>query len=148
MLERIASALNASAAELFGSESEIQAHSYAGFEETPSAYVIKTPGIDGSRRLSERARHHQTWRAARTHLAFGILKGDEIHIDLADRHEEGDLVLATKVDLDTGSGVTLLRRTDRRGLVSEDPADAIEAWSGPTHNFAVLGKVIGIIRSI
>ncbi len=148
MLERIATALDASPHELFGSEDIQPAILTSAFSEPASAYVIKAQDAQTERKIADSAHHHQIWRAARSHLAFGILKGDELHIDLHHISRDSGLVLATRVDTETGEGVTLLRRIEHGHLYSEDPSDTPENWSSSTHNYAILGKILGVVRRL
>lgn len=79
--------------------------------------------------------------------ALGVLAGDILVVDLAMRATQGDTVLVTVADLDTGAAETLLRRYVPPFVLSGDPDDPrANLRLDQTGAVAVMGVVTAIIR--
>lgn len=150
MLVQIADALGVSPAELYEVATTIASPQpprvATGFSEDATAYMAEDQQGRTVNQAVSRAVHAQRLIANRNMLGFAILKGDEIIIDIAASTPARGLVAVTRVDLNTGSGVTLIRRIEAGKLFSDEPMSPPDEWEGPDFNFAVMGKVVGIAR--
>lgn len=148
MLVQIADALGVSPAELFEPNAPAPSPNATGFSEEGATYIADAVQAPSTARQTRRVGHQQHLIARRNMLGFAILRGDEIMIDIAAPPPTRGLVAVTRVDLNTGAGVTLIRRIEAGLLISDDPTSPPDEWEGDDFNVAVMGVVVGIVRQL
>lgn len=153
MVARIAQATGASAAELF--DGQVVPHAApkpavdnAGFEEGATVYFIQEGERAEAPKTGVKGRHIQYMRVQRNHAAFGLLKGDELTIDLSAKSPHGQLAIVTQADLLTGNAFTKIKRITPDQILGDDPTEPVESWKSGGHNYAVLGSIISVYRLI
>lgn len=97
--------------------------------------------------VAPRARNGSTWRARASAPLFGILSDDVLIVDLKRNAREGEIVLATVADLNTGSATTVLRKLATPYLLSADPADTTSPLVVDGVRTVVMGPVVAVVRS-
>jgi transcriptional regulator with XRE-family HTH domain len=117
-----------------------------GFAEDGATFVAKPRArdLDAFPDLVE----PQVYRVARHHIAFALLEGDRLVVDMRSTAAPGSLAIVTRADLDTGEAWTLIRRIEDHGILSDDPTEPLEVWNGPGHNYAALGRIAGVVRRL
>lgn len=78
---------------------------------------------------------------------FGLLAGDVLVIDLKAKAQEGDLVIATVADPQTGSAKTVLRRYLPPYLLSPDPEEEEPSLVVDGHRTVINGPVLASFRA-
>lgn len=97
------------------------------------------------RLLAPRARQTSVTRTGA--LLFGILPGDLLVIDLKAPARDGDIVLATVADLNTGFATTILRKLATPYLLSPDPQDAGAPVVADGNRTVIMGPIVAVARS-
>ena len=129
-----------------------------GFSENQAApwIVPAAPGqrgdLEGPRRaliaaLAPSAQNAATFVASTNLLAFGLLAGDVLIVDLKARAKDGDLVLATVADLYTGEASTIVRRLGTPYLLSGDPTDKTPLHVVDGARTVVMGPIVASFRA-
>lgn len=77
---------------------------------------------------------------------FGMLAGDVLVIDLNGTARDGDLVLATVADLNTGSATTLVRKLATPYLLSPHPQETGSPLVADGHRTVIMGPIVAIAR--
>lgn len=78
---------------------------------------------------------------------FGLLEGDVLVIDLKAPARDGDLVIATIADPQTGTAKTVLRRYLSPYLLSPDPAEEEPSIVVDGHRTVINGPVLASFRA-
>lgn len=117
----------------------------SGFEESAAeAYVASESTMTLIRRAMPHISNPATYKAKTAALAFGILQGDVLILDMKDPPANGDVVIASLSDDETGIAQTVIRRMVSGSLISADPSDLPiginEAGAG------IYGPVKGTLR--
>jgi len=109
---------------LFGEDRDGLSHqsttttaSSSGLNE-PEALFIPAP------QAKTRDERLTAFSAAGDHLAFGILKGDTLYLDMSGNQETGDLIIANMAD-ENGSAHTIIRRYAHPYLIPASRSQAI-----------------------
>jgi transcriptional regulator with XRE-family HTH domain len=97
--------------------------------------------------LAPSGRRLTTYRLRTAMPGFALLQGDVLIVDLNTPARQGDLVLATVVDLSTGAGTTLLRRYLPPYLVANDAAADAEMLVVDNHRTSIMGRVSASLRA-
>lgn len=97
--------------------------------------------------LAPRGRTLETYSLSHDMPGFGLYSGDVLVIDLKTPPEAGDLVLATVVDLSTGSGSTVLRRFLPPYLISGDPTLDRVPLVVDNARTSILGRIAASFRA-
>ena len=144
MLTRIAEALEVEVPELFAT-SEPTA---TGFRE-PDVTPIDMTRHDAERlckSLGIKAKHPAFYDLNTSALAFGMVAGDRLAIDLVGSLENGDMVMATITDGSQEKARTAIYRWFDPWLISTEPLAAPTRMEG-SGNVAIVGKVCGLSRA-
>tara|TARA_R110002020_G_scaffold474099_3_gene704525 strand:+ start:983 stop:1549 length:567 start_codon:yes stop_codon:yes gene_type:complete len=145
MLTRIAEALEVEVPELFAT-----ADPTANALREPDATPIDMTRHDAERlckSLGIKAKHPAFYDLNKAALAFGMVSGDRLAIDLNGSLENGDMVLATITDGSQEKAQTAIYRWFDPWLISPDPL-AAPAKMDSSGNVAILGKVCGLSRAL
>lgn len=152
LLQRIATYLSISPAELFieHATNAKQDRSH-GFSEPGEAFFVTNTekvSLTDMDLVTSGTRNSAILRVAATNPFLGLRVGDLAVIDMNVKTAYGKLSAVTRADLKTGSAVTLLRRIERGYIASSDPMESGERWESTAYNYAVLGRVIRIVRDL
>jgi len=90
--------------------------------------------------------HIAIFRVYADEMAFGLLAGDIMVVDLRLHAANGDIVIVTETDIETGSCVTHLARLAGDMIVPSTP-NFKPVQIGDSQAHAVVGKVIASIRA-
>lgn len=128
-------------------------HFSQGMAESQAAYSTATQIqnltdnlLSVLKAVAPTARTLTAYTVAHQQLAFGLLKGDILAVDISEPALDGDLVIATATDVQTGDAVTFIARIVGHWLF---PAELTEKpmQIGDEGSIAVLGVMRGSIRS-
>lgn len=97
--------------------------------------------------LAPKAREAATYITKVGAPLFGLLPGDLLVIDMNTKPRDGDVVLATVADLNTGSGTTVLRKLATPYLLSPDPQDTGLPLVADGNRTVIMGPVVAVARS-
>jgi lambda repressor-like predicted transcriptional regulator len=101
------------------------------------------PLITAAQELAREARHIQYFICRGDFPGFAILRGDLLVIGTPPRTRDGDLVIATLADLDTGVSVTVLRQRMGDRLV---PPFSSQIPDESRLSAGILGTVLAVMR--
>jgi hypothetical protein len=109
------------------------------YDPSPTATVLLRGALDIGRSTT-------TYRMQADVPGFALLKGDLVILDLNATPEDGTLVLANRVDAQTGSATTVVRRKIGHKLASGSPHEAVDDLRDNNPSIAILGTIIGTLR--
>lgn len=97
--------------------------------------------------LAPAARHAANYSIAKTMPGFALVSGDVAVIDLKANATQGDLVIATVADLQSGTAQTVVRRYLPPYLISADDASGADTLVVDNHRTSVMGPVVAVFRA-
>lgn len=115
---------------------ESQAEPY----KTPNALLMLL------QRIAPHLRKPETYRARASMPSLGILAGDIMILEIGSTPTDGDTVVATIADPETGTAHTVIRRFAGGFLVDADPTAQIIDVGRNNQEIAILGAVRGCLR--
>lgn len=117
-----------------------------GFGEGTVAALVPergTPADEILRVARQTFQHPQLYRATRGDQLSAIVAGDLLIVNLGQEPDDGQTVVCTLTDLDTGTGETFVKRLARPWLLTASDQVRIE---DDDQSIGILGPVVGIIR--
>ena len=148
-LQKIATALGVSPAELYKVSPRGMAEAGEAYhsEASASPYSQVSAKLTGAiHALAPSAKHPQTFRVDKTQLGFALTEGDVLVVDINDQPKDGDLVITTTTDMDTGEGVTNIRRWLSPWLIPSDITDKAVKLSDDGA-VAIMGVIKAVLRA-
>lgn len=133
--------------EFFGEEEEVAPH--VGFEENEATPFDgpKSEQTEIIKTLAGRAKHPSIFITTKSAPELGYLEGDALIVDMGTTAQNGDCVLATIADPNTGNSRTFLGKLLHPWIISGKASEMAVSLEDERYSIAVLGLIHASFRS-